>query len=192
MVKPEYREEKKKYIMENCFACYCEHGINNTGIKALAVACGMTSANLYAYFDNLDDLIIQSTAYCMSKVEDEFMARSPQNLADIKRFLDETPYWTAKNHSKKYRFMYQVYTSPKYLEHGKVFFKGVEQRYTEYAKQLGLRLGIHWKIIQPLIFTFVRGSVHYALFEDEGYMKAQMELLWQVCLIMKEKYSGDN
>lgn len=190
MVSPEYREEKKKEIMESCFNCYCEHGINDTGIKALGAACGMTSANLYSYFKNLDDLIIQSTAYCMSKVEAEFMALSPRDISDIKRFLDEAPYWTAKNHGKKYRFMYQVYTSPKYLEYGKAFFKGVEERYTEYAKQLEPRLGIPWKIIQPMIFIFVRASVHFALFEDELYMKSQMGLLWQICLVMKEKYDG--
>ncbi|MEG2668432.1 MAG: TetR/AcrR family transcriptional regulator, partial [Lachnospiraceae bacterium] len=56
------RKEKVDQIMERCFDCYCEHGINNTGIKALGAACNMTSANLYAYFDNLDDLIIKSTA----------------------------------------------------------------------------------------------------------------------------------
>ncbi|MEG2082915.1 MAG: TetR/AcrR family transcriptional regulator, partial [Oscillospiraceae bacterium] len=132
------------------------------------------------------------TAHCMSKVEAEFMALSPKNASDIKRFFDEAPYWSAKHHGKKYRFMYQVYTSPKYLEYGKLFFKGVEQRYTEYAKQLEPRLNIPWEVIQPMIFTFVRASVHFALFEDELYMKSQMNLLWQVCLIMKEKYKDEN
>ncbi|MEG2323829.1 MAG: TetR/AcrR family transcriptional regulator [Anaerovoracaceae bacterium] len=192
MISPQERKEKVDWIMERCFDCYCEHGINNTGIKALGAACNMTSANLYAYFDNLDDLIIKSTAHCMSKVEAEFMARSPKNISDIKRFLDEAPYWTAENHGKKYRFMYQVYTSPKYLEYGKMFFKGVEERYTEYAKQLEPRLNIPWDVIQPMIFTFVRASVHFALFEDELYMKSQMNLLWQMCLIMKEKYKDEN
>lgn len=183
------REEKKIAIMESCFECYCENGLGDTGIKALARACGMTSGNLYAYFDNVDDLIIQSTGYCMSKVEDEFMALSPQNPQDIKRFVDEVPYWTAQRHGKKYRLMYQVYTSPKYLEAGKEFFYGVEKRYTEYAKQLEPRLGIPWQVIQPMIFTFVRAVVHYALFEDEGYLKPQMNMLWNMCLMLKEKYS---
>ncbi|MEG2118523.1 MAG: TetR/AcrR family transcriptional regulator, partial [Clostridia bacterium] len=89
-----------------------------------------------------------------------------------------------------YRFMYQVYTSPRYFEQGKAFFKGVEERYTKYAKELEPRLGIPWNIIQPMIFTFVRASVHYALFEDEGYMKAQINLLWQVCLATKEKFGN--
>ena len=172
-----YKEEKKKEIMQKCFECYCDNGLRNTGIKELGKYCGMTSANLYAYFDNVDDLIVQSTAYCMAKVEDEFMALAPENPQDILRFIDEVPYWTAEHHGKKYRLMYQVYTHPKYVEHGKRFVKGVSKRYTEYAHDLSPRLGIPVDILSGFIFIFVRAAVHFALFEDEYYMKMQMEAL---------------
>ena len=177
MRSPEYREEKKKEIMEKCYECYCENGLRDTGIKELGKYCGMTSANLYAYFDNVDDLIVQSTEYCMSKVEDEFMALAPENPQDILRFINEIPYWTAKNHGKKYRLMYQVYTHPKYIEHGKKFFAGVNDRYTEYAQQLSPKLGISCDILLGFIFIFVRAAVHYAMFEDEYYLKMQMKAL---------------
>ena len=177
MRSPEYREEKKKEIMEKCYECYCENGLRDTGIKELGKYCGMTSANLYAYFDNVDDLIVQSTAYCMSKVEDAFMALAPENPQDILRFINEIPYWTAKNHGKKYRLMYQVYTHPKYIEHGKKFFAGVSERYTEYARRLSPKLGLPADILSGFIFIFVRAAVHYALFEDEYYLKMQMEAL---------------
>ena len=172
-----YKEEKKKEIMQKCFECYCDNGLRDTGIKELGKYCGMTSANLYAYFDNVDDLIVQSTAYCMAKVEDEFMALAPENPRDILRFIDEVPYWTAEHHGKKYRLMYQVYTHPKYVEHGKRFVKGVSKRYTEYARELSPRLGIPVDILSGFIFIFVRAAVHFALFEDEYYMKMQMETL---------------
>ena len=177
MRSPEYREEKKKEIMEKCYECYCENGLRDTGIKELGKYCGMTSANLYAYFDNVDDLIVQSTEYCMSKVEDEFMALAPENPQDILRFINEIPYWTAKNHEKKYRLMHQVYTHPKYIEHGKKFFEGVSERYTEYARQLSPKLGISCDILLGFIFIFVRAAVHYAMFEDEYYLKMQMKAL---------------
>ena len=173
----DYKEEKKKEIMERCFECYCDNGLRDTGIKELGKYCNMTSANLYAYFDNVDDLILQSTAYCMAKVEDDFMALSPENPNDILRFIDEIPYWTAKKHGKKYRLMYQVYTHPKYVEQGKLFFDGVSKRYTEYAKVLSPKLGIPSNILSGFIFIFVRAAVHFALFEDEYYLKMQMEAL---------------
>ncbi len=181
----DYREEKKKEIMEKCYECYCDNGLRDTGIKELGKYCGMTSANLYGYFENVDDLIIQSTAYCMAKVEDGFMERSPKNPKDIFRFIDEIPYWTAKEHGKKYRLMYQVYTHPKYIEHGKSFVKGVGERYAAYAKELSPRLGIPEDILIGFIFTFVRASVHYAMFEDEYYLKMQMQALKASLLSIK-------
>ena len=180
--------EKKQEIMEKCFECYAENGLNGTGIKALAKACGFTQANLYGYFENLDDLIIQSTAYCMAKVEDDFMKKAPTNPGDVMRFIEEIPYWMAKEHGKKYRLMYQVYTHPKYIEHGRKFFEGVNGRYTEYAKRLEPKIGIPYTTITSLIFIFVRACVHYAMFEDEYYLKAQMEVLKQGVILFADKY----
>ena len=182
--------ERKKEIMEKCFECYAENGLTGTGIKALAEACGCTKANLYSYFKNLDELITESTAYCMAKVEDEFMQKAPRDPKDVMRFIEEVPYWTAREHGKKYRLMYQIYTHPKYIEYGKKFFEGVNKRYTEYAKQLEPKIGIPYTTITPLIFIFVRASVHYAMFEDEYYLKSQMEVLKQGVELFADKYSS--
>lgn len=182
--------ERKTKIMERCFECYAENGFTGTGIKALAAACGCTTGNLYAYFKNLDELIIESTAHCMAKVEDDFMAKAPADAKDVMRFIEEIPYWTAKKHGKKYRLMYQVYTHPKYIEYGKKFFKGVDKRYTEYAKLLEPKLGIPCDVLTPLIFILVRACVHYAMFEDEYYLKSQTEILKQTVGLFADKYKN--
>ena len=69
----EQHNARKREMMEKCFECYAENGLTGTGIKALAKACGCTTGNLYSYFSSVDELIIESTAYCMEKVEDDFM-----------------------------------------------------------------------------------------------------------------------
>ena len=168
---------KKEGLMEKCFDCFAEYGLHGTGIRALGAHCGCTSTMLYTYFKNLDDIIIQSTEYCMRKVEVEVMAKAPADVKDLWRFIDEIPYWTAEKHGKKYRLMYQVYTHPKYREYGQEFFKGVDERYTQYAKNLEGKLGIPYKKLTPLIFILIRVCVHYALFEDEFYMKSQIAML---------------
>lgn len=185
------RQAKKVEIMEKCFACYAKYGLNSVGIKTIAKECNCNSATLYQYFDNLDDLIIQSTAYCMGKVEDDFMQKAPTDPKDVIRFIEEVPYWTAREHGSKYRLMYQVYTHPKYIEHGKKFFEGVNERYTEYAKQLEPKIDIPYTVITPLIFIFVRACVHYALFEDEFYLTSQMEILKQGVALFVNKYKRD-
>ena len=180
---------KQIEIMEKCFDCYAENGFGTVGIKTIAKACGCSSASLYQYFDNLDDLIIQSTEYCMTKVEDDFMAKSPTDVQDLWRFIDEIPYWTAEKHGKKYRLMYQIYTHPKYRHYGQKFFDGVDRRYTEYAKQLQAKLGIPYQKLTGLIYILIRACVHYALFEDAFYLKAQIEMLKESMELLIAKYN---
>lgn len=175
----EAHEARKEELMKKCYECFAENGLSSTGIRTLGKSCGCNPSTLYLYFKDLDDLIIQSTEYCMSKVEDEFMERAPKNVSDLEKFINETPYWTAEEHGKKYRLMHQVYTHPKYREYGKKFFDGVNKRYTEYAKQLSEKIKIPSDTLTSLIFIFVRACVHYALFEDEFYLQEQLRFIKQ-------------
>ena len=85
--------------------------------------------------------------------------------------------------------MYQVYTHPKYREYGKAFFAGVDRRYTEYAAALEGNLGIPYQKLTPLIFILIRACVHYALFEDDFYLKSQIEVLKESLELFIEKYN---
>lgn len=87
--------------------------------------------------------------------------------------------------------MYQVYTHPKYREYGKRFFEGVDKRYTEYARDLKGKLGIPYDRLTPLIFILIRACVHYALFEDEWYLKAQISVLKETLELFIEKYNPE-
>lgn len=169
--------ERRVAFLETCFDVFCENGLENTSLKMLADACGVTNGNLLYYFGSKDGIIIEATAHCMAKVEDDFMANAPTSFADIERFLREMPYLTAKLHGAKYRFMYQVYASPKYREHGKAFFSGVNIRYCKYAELLSGKLGMPADFIQGMTYTFVRACVHYALFEDEEYLQLQLNAI---------------
>ena len=103
--------ERRTAFLETCFDTFCENGLENTSLKMLADACGVTNGSLLYYFESKDNLVIEATAHCMAKVENDFMAQAPTSFADIERFLREMPYLTAKLHGAKYRFMYQVYLS---------------------------------------------------------------------------------
>ena len=166
--------ERRIAFLETCFEVFCKNGLERTSLKMLAEACGVTNGNLLYYFGSKDNIVIDSTAHCMARVEDDFMARAPRSFGDIERFLREMPYITAQLHGEKYRFMYQVYASPRYREHGIEFFRGVNVRYHQYAQLLSGKLGMPVDFIQGMIYTFVRACVHYAMFEDEAYLQLQL------------------
>lgn len=176
-INPNRNEERARELLEICFNVFCENGLENTGMQKLADACKVTKAGLIYYFGSKDNLVVEATAYCMAKVEDDFMAKAPTSFADIERFLREMPYLTAKLHGAKYRFMYQVYASPQYREYGKEFFKGVNVRYRKYAEMLSGKLQMPAEYIQGMTYMFVRACVHYALFEDEEYLNLQLNAI---------------
>ena len=169
--------ERRTEFLETCFDTFCKSGLENTSLQKLAESCGVTNGALLYYFGSKDNLVIEATAHCMAKVEDDFMSQAPTSFADIERFLREMPYLTAKLHGAKYRFMYQVYASPKYRECGKEFFKGVNIRYHNYAELLSGKLGMPADFIQGMTYLFVRACVHYALFEDEEYLQLQLNAI---------------
>ena len=187
----EQRNAKKIELMEKCYNGFADLGLHGTGIRGLARYCGYNTSMIYTYFKDSDDLIIQSTEYCMTGVEQEFMAKAPTDVEDLWRFIDEIPYWMAEKHGKKYRLMYQVYTHPKYREYGQKFFAGVGKRYTEYAKRLEGKLGIPYQKLTALSFILIRACVHYALFEDEFYLKAQIEVLKESLEPFMMKYNPE-
>ncbi len=179
----------KNELMEMCFDGFCEHGLHGTGIRILAKEKGFNYTKVYTYFKDMDDLIIQSTQYCMTKVEDDFMAKAPNNIPELWRYIEEIPYWTKEKHGKKYRLMYQVYSHPKYREYAKPFFQGVEERYAIYAKSLESKLGIPSDKLVGLIYILIRACVHFALFEDETYLKTQIEVLKETLELFIMKYN---
>lgn len=113
---------KREELLVKCFECFCKNGIEGTSAQKHAEACGMSSGNIFHYFKTKDEIIIDATAYCMAKAEDDFMAKAPKDYKDIQRFLHEVPYWTAEKHGEKYRFMFQIYTSPKYRVRACVYY----------------------------------------------------------------------
>ena len=115
---------------------------------------------------------------------------APDNVEDLFSFIEEIPYWTKKQHGKKYRLMYQIYSHPKYHEYGRNFFKGVDERYSRYAESLEEKLHIPSEILTGLIFILIRACVHYALFEDEFYLKAQLSVLKESLNMYLAKYGS--
>ena len=61
--------ERKRGFLETCFNVFCEHGLENTSLKMLAEACGVTNGNLIYHFGSKDNIIIESTAFPASAAD---------------------------------------------------------------------------------------------------------------------------
>lgn len=166
MISEAKKKQKKIEIMEKSFARYCETGLRDTGIKDLAEACGMTAPNFYSYFDSLDQLIIEATEHCMIKIENEIMVSAPKSKEDIFPFIDKMFDLKRDFHPAEYRFMYQVFTTPRFHEFGKTFRVRQFERYRSYAEMLEPSLGVSWYMILQWILSLEQAINQFALFEN--------------------------
>ena len=60
--------ERRTAFLETCFEVFCKNGLENTGLKMLAGACGVTNGALLYYFGSKDNIVTEATAHCMAKV----------------------------------------------------------------------------------------------------------------------------
>ena len=74
--------ERRTEFLETCFDTFCKSGLENTSLQKLAESCGVTNGALLYYFGSKDNLVIEATAHCMAKVEDDFMSQAPTSFAD--------------------------------------------------------------------------------------------------------------
>lgn len=183
---------KKEIVMETCFDCFAEHGLHGTGIAALSEACKLSKAAFYVYFKDIDDLILQSTAYCMAKVVKEFVEDAPSNPLEVRGFFEKLPYRTRDEHGKKLRLMYQVYTHPKYIGEGKKFLQSLEEHYEKYAVRMESMMSIPRDKLILLFKIYMRICVNFAIFENEEDLKSEMSLLEDALELLREKYKIDN
>ena len=95
-------------LLEICFETFCKSGLENTGIKRLADACGVGNSNLIYYFQSKDNLVVEATAHCMMQVVEDLLDRFPAGPSDVERCLTEIPHLAAERYGEKLRFMYQV------------------------------------------------------------------------------------
>ncbi|NLD87250.1 MAG: TetR/AcrR family transcriptional regulator [Clostridiales bacterium] len=187
MVTPEQRQARKSEIMKTVFECYCTYGLGNIGIKGIAKACDIASGSLYTYFENVDDMILESTAFYMDNVMNDFAGRLVTISDNIERFLRETPGWSKENYGEAYRFMYQVYSHPKYYKAGQKFFAVQEEQYCLWADQLAPKMGIDYVDLLALIHLITHTIVHYSVFEREEYLKTQTAIILKMYNSAKKK-----
>lgn len=191
MLSEEKKQQKKIEIMEKSFARYCETGLRDTGIKDLAKACGMTAPNFYSYFDNLDQLIVEATEHCMIKIENEILSQAPKTREEIPAFIEKMIVPSRDFHSKEYRFMYQVFASPAFLEHGKRFRNRQFLRYRKYAEEMEKVLDVSWYLILEWILNLEQAIIQYALWENSNMYALQKIGLENMAMSMLERDGKD-
>lgn len=191
MRSPETMAMKKDAVMEACFRCYCQNGLSGTGMKALGKACGMSAGNLYTYFGSLDDLIVESTAFCMMQVEDKLRAYPISTLKGLSRFLQRLPRVMSQEYGDEFRLMLQVYGHPRFREAARAYGKESNAKNQLYFQQLSRQLSVPEEELTKVMMLAQEIALKYVLYEDKAQLERQTELLMRSIdrLAQREKES---
>ena len=87
-----------------------------------------------------------------------------------------------KNYGEHMRFVYQVYTSPKYKKQGYDFFSGIPKRYDTFIHHIAKNLDVSFESIQALYYLYITSTLQFALFKDEVYLDVEVNAIYNMCL----------
>ena len=169
----------KEEFLGTSFKYLVEHGLENTSVRDLCKAIGISTGSLYYWFDNKEDLYINSAQYGLEKVSSLIFEYAFKELFDLKHFfdnvLDEIIKYKAELH-----LIYQVATSPVYGKRMRAKAEDLKVSYEKLIKHLAEILGCRPEPLTPIVFMFISVVLDYVVWEDCETTKMQLNCLYMI------------
>lgn len=167
---------KKKDIVGLCLETFVSKGLFETSTRELSSALQLQNAGLYYYFKSKDEAVIACVEEAISILELSLILPSILALSRSDCSI-ESIIATADQMSPLTRFVVQAVSSPTYRELLKPVVNSMTNRFHSYSKRFEKDIGCVFDEIEPLIFIFITAIINYTVFEDETYIKPQLEYI---------------
>lgn len=166
MREPAEREIQKNIVLEKCFNCLVEKGIESITTRDLTKATGLKSSSLYYWFQDKDEIILDATNFGINYVVDNIFDYAMHHLDNIPKFVEDFPEF-AQGYKTQLKTIIQVTTSRKYGEHIKDHFSFTGELYDRCAEKLSFILGIEYKKVRILVDLFVSTMIDYVIWDEK-------------------------
>jgi len=179
------RNEKRDFIIEKCYECYVENGIEHTSTRSFCNAASLNINTLYYYFDSKEEILFECVNYGYKKLEHAlFEAMDNGSVSEI--FSKLLNVWTG--FSPEMRFLCQAVSSPAYEEQRQQQFSKVNYMYDRFGKELAQRFGCPHKVISPYIHEILTLMSYYSLWGSDEMASIQCNTIFQEMLDAVETY----
>lgn len=168
-----------EYLKNNC--------IENASLRSVAEGIGCSPANLYNYFKNKDDCIIEIAKFGFTKTASALVEYAVNNISDLKKFFD-TFLEEVDVRIEDLRTVYQVATSPVYGERMRRAADELQPVYLRLIKHLANLMCCDEKLLFPVVFNFISIILDYAVWRDRPCTEYQLQDLYET-MVMKFKNS---
>lgn len=159
-----------------------KNGLENTSVRDLCKAHGISSGNLYYWFEGKDEIYISAARYGLGRVADYLFANafaSLRELHDFKSFFDNALVYI-DNVKDELRFIYQITTSPIYGESMRIGATTLNESYEKYISELSQVINCPPDVLTPVVFLFISALLDYVVWEDRRVSLMQIKYLYSI------------
>lgn len=172
-------KERKKELLEKCFDILAEKGLENTGMRDLCKACGLSTNNsLYHYFGNKETIVVESVVVGLKRIENDFVLLALEHKNSLEKFSEDISLLIEK-YKKDFGLIYQVATSPFYGEKVRPYLKILSEKYDDYVEQIATQRSCDSKQLRPLIYLLFSVISGFMLFGDMNFSRVQFEYIYE-------------
>lgn len=168
-----------KEFLEPSFRYLVKNGLENTSVRDLCKAMGISYGSLYYWFEGKDDIYISVVKYGIKKVTGRLFATAFEKMNDPKMFF-ATFLENVKEYGPELRLVFQFATSPEY---GKVIRDEAEEfkaTYEKYIAELAAIIGCSQEQMAPIVYMLISIVVDYAIWDDIEASQTQMNFLYNI------------
>ncbi len=174
MREPAEREMvQKNTVLEKCFECLVETGIEGASINNFSTSTGMTASSLYYWFTDKDEIVLDATEYGMNMVIGKLFDYAEKHINNVEEMCIGFPD-IVKKQSASLRLVLQVAASPKYGEKTVEISDNLLGLYDDYAEKLSAQLKLPYEKVRLIVDLVVSTIIDAVIWS--GWEKLSSEL----------------
>lgn len=168
-------------ILQTIFGCLVHNGVENTTMRAMCEATGLTASSLYYRFKNKDEIVLAASCYGLDSVTRELFWVAAEKINDFQELLIAVlKYVDSKKRSVKR--IYQVLASPKYGEKFKEMAHSDPSVMYKYVGMLSERLQCSTEELLPYVGLTIAVIREYVIWENRESTKQKIKFIYDKCL----------
>lgn len=183
------RKDIKEKLVSTAFEYLVENGLENSSIRDLCKAIGISTGSMYYWFDGKESIYISAVKYGINKVSSSLFQyafdtmHSPRKF--FKGYLSEID-----KYKKEFRLIIQVASSPLYGEVVRTSSLSFKAVYDKYIDKLSDIIGCTPIELAPVIYSLISILTDYVIWEDKEVSVMQVEFLYESLDRIRKKEEG--
>jgi len=163
----------KERVIKTVFQYLAKKGLENSSVRDLCKAVGISTGSLYYWFGDKDNVYITAGKYGISRVVDLIFEYTFNHTDDIRGYFD-----TLLDEVEKYKYdlrvAVQITASRSYGGRMRDKAKDFRLIYEKYAEKIMMIFGCTYLDAETFIYSIIAYVIDYALWDDRE--KTQMLL----------------